>query len=526
MAISLKPTSEICGIEERPVHGWRILGAFIIFFIASYLLYAFLILTGKDPGSLVVATILFGGGFFVALVVKMSLRTINSVKHLSALERHRSLHDPLTDLPNRTLLMERLDHAVIDAQNNSQSVSILIIDLDRFKEINDALGHNYGDYLLQLITPRISHAVRGSDTVSRLGGDEFAIVLPAVGAEQAVSVARKILASMEEPFYVEANKLTIDISIGIAIYPEHGIESEALLQHADIAMYTAKRNSEGYKIYNDDQEQFTLDRLTTVSRLRDALKKEHFVLFYQPKVSINDHTVQGVEALIRWRKPGDDGYVMPDDFIYLAEDSDLITPLSLWVLNQAMKQLAEWNNSGLDLKISVNLSIKNLQDIKFPEQVANLLTKWGVKAEDIILEITENSMVIKHGRTHKVIDQLHNMKFNISIDDFGTGYSSLAYLKQFPATEIKIDKSFVLNMLADENDAVIVKSTLELAHNLGLNVVAEGVANNRIKEKLIGMGCEIMQGHHICPPLPPLEMMETLHKSNWQIKKIPTLPEN
>lgn len=510
---SIFPTRRICVTIKQQSLGWKILGAFIIFFIIGYVAFCYTLLKGPVTFvEFVVSTILFGGGIFVAIVVRLSLLSYMKMKRNAELERHRAVHDELTGLPNRSLLHEHIDQAILKAKRDSDTIAILLMDLDRFKEINDTLGHFYGDYLLQLIAPRLRGAIRESDMVARFGGDEFAILLPGVGLEGAVQVSEKIFDAIKEPFRIEGHDLKVDTSIGIALYPNHGKESEMLLQHADVAMYVAKNCEEKYAIYDVEHDENSLTRLMLTADLREAIKKNQLVLHYQPKVSTTGNQVHGVEALVRWCHPNHDDLIPPDNFISIAEETGLINPLTLWVLDNAFAQMGEWKKAGLIIPMSVNLSVRNLHNLDFPRQVEELLDKWHIDDPSLVtLEITESSMILNPTRSQDTIMKLHSLGLLLSIDDFGTGYSSLALLKNMPAGELKIDKSFVIDMLNNENDLVIVRSTIELANNMGFKVVAEGVENKKILDKLEMLGCEVVQGYHLCPPLPPAELDDKIH---------------
>jgi len=515
---SLFPTRYICDIDKKNCFIWKAIGGLILFFVLGYLVFIYLLLkSGPSHLGLLVSMILCGGGIFVFLVIKMSIRSMKRIIKISEREQHRAAHDELTNLPNRSKLLECLNHEIAEARKKSRSVALLHLDIDRFKEINDALGHQHGDYLLQLTANRLQTCTRNTDIVARLGGDEFGVVLNAE-IEQAIAVSEKIAKEMEIPFNIEGYNIKIDISIGIAIFPEHGAVGEELMQRADVAMYAAKRNEGRFALYDPLQDKYTLSRLKMTEELREAIRNNHLVLHYQPKISMPEASLYGVEALVRWNHKHKD-LLYPDQFISLAEQTGLIKPLTYWVLDRALEQKSMWYGEGFNIPVSVNISIKNLQDLDFPLHVRNLLEKWRVKPSSLTLEITESSMMLDPDRTYEVISNLHSLGLNLSIDDFGTGYSSLAYLKQLPAVEIKIDKSFVMDMVNDDNDAVIVRSTIDLANNMGLRVVAEGVENITILQRLGLLGCEIMQGHHLCQPLPPEQLFKMISDNIWNVSR-------
>ena len=519
LAFSLKPTRKICRRKHQLYTSWKFLAVLILFFIVGYILFLKIVL--EAPASnleMIVATILFSGAVFVIMVVRLSLTSIRVSEHLAALERHRALHDELTELPNRVLVEERLDHGLKLAKRHGNSLAFLLMDLVRFKEINDSLGHFYGDYVLQEVAHRMGAVVRESDTLARFGGDEFALVVLDTSPEQAVMISMKIADAIDQPFMIEGHSLKVGISIGIAMYPDHGADSDTLVQRADVAMYEAKRNEVIYAVFKHEQHRTTFNRLVLIGELRDAINNNDLFLCYQPKISIQDKALVGVEALARWQHP-ERGLIGPDDFVALVEQAGLCKPFTNLILDKALGQCAKWQQAGYHIPVSVNLSIKNLHDLDFPDDVDILLHKWQVKPEMLLLEITESSIVVDQERVVKVITELRKMGLQLSIDDFGTGYSSIVYLKKFPAQEIKIDKSFITDMLQNEDNAVIVKSTIEMVHNIGRKVVAEGVEDEDTMQFLVELGCDIIQGFHLCRPLPDNELQQWLDTTDWSVKK-------
>lgn len=520
LAASLGPTRKICREELIGGRGWQILGGLIVFFVIGYVLFCgFLVMHPVDIAELSIAAVFLGGGVFVFLVVRSTLSSIGHIKQLAEKERHRALHDELTELPNRILLEDRVDQAILMAKRQKEPVATLFMDLNDFKQINDALGHFYGDYLLQQVAHRFRGTVREADTLARLGGDEFALVLPGAGLAEAEKIAQKLAASLEAPFLIEGHHLSVGVSTGIAIYPEHGLESGSLLQSADIAMYTAKRHEMVFAVYDPEQDRASMDRLILIGQLRSAITNDQLVLHFQPKISLRSGQLCGVEALVRWQHP-EQGMISPINFIPLAEQAGLIRQLSGWVLERAIEQHAEWRDSGLRIPVAVNLSIKNLQDTEFPERLEELLEKWRMDPKQLTLEITESSMMTDPKRVKKVIGLLSDLGIKMSIDDFGTGYSSLAYLRRFPAMEIKIDKSFITDMLHNEDNAVIVRSTIEMVHNIGRQVVAEGVEDEATLDLLEKLGCDCLQGFHICHPLSSMDLCDWLRDSTWHHGRI------
>jgi diguanylate cyclase (GGDEF)-like protein len=412
--------------------------------------------------------------------------------------QHLAYYDALTDLPNRTLFHNRLVQSIAIALRERRPLALLILDLDRFKEINDTLGHAMGDLVLQQVGRRLQAALRESDTVARLGGDEFAVLLPSTGREGPVEVTRKILEAVEEPVVLEGVNLDVRASVGIVLCPEHGTEAETLLQRGDVAMYVAKENKNGVCVYATDLDRHSPLRLALTGDLRHAIDRHQLILHYQPMISLRTGKVLGVEALVRWDHP-QHGLLRPERFIGLAEHTGLIKQLTLWVLECALHVCRAWHDSGLELMVSVNLSPRALQD-RLPDRVGTLLQTTGAAPRWLELEITENIIMGDLVRTLEVLTRLNEIGVRLTIDDFGTGYSSFSYLKRLPVHEIKIDKSFVIGM-AGHHDEVIVRSMIELAHNLGLTVVAEGVESQDVLNRLTALGCDAAQGDYIGRPM-------------------------
>ncbi len=432
-------------------------------------------------------------------------------------KEYQSLHDSLTDLPNRTLFMRALEAAISDASARGGKIAVMIMDLDRFKEVNDTLGHHYGDVLLQQIGPRLHEVLRDDDLLARLGGDEFGVVLPHLPDDQiAVRIAERLIEELEKPLSVEGLALDVSASIGIALYPQHSTDVETLLRRADVAMYAAKESGSGYEIYNPSFDQYNPSRLTLIAQVRPAIENDEFVLYYQPKLRLEDGSVAGVEALVRWQHP-ERGLVFPDDFIPLVEQTVLLRPLTQHLLQEALRQWHGWKHAGLDVKISVNLSARNLLDIQLPEQVAHALSKWGAPPEALIFELTESFLMSDPARSIGVLDDLAGVGVELSIDDFGTGYSSLSYLRRLPIREIKIDKSFVMRMDTDPSDAMIVRATVDLGRNLGLRVVAEGVESERTWEMLKTLGCDVAQGYWMSKAVPASEVTGWIRQRNEDV---------
>jgi diguanylate cyclase (GGDEF)-like protein len=420
---------------------------------------------------------------------------------MSLEKEHASLHDPLTGLPNRKLLVERVAEHLDDARRTGDPLALCLLDLDRFKEVNDTLGHPVGDRLLQAVGARLRDVVRPEDVVARLGGDEFALLLPAIaGLADAQEVAGRVAAALREPFHVDGMRFDLEASIGIAMHPEHAADFESLLRRADIAMYVAKEARAGVRTYDPSQDRNSTARLMLLGELRRALDRGELELHYQPKADLRDRRIVGVEALVRWRHP-DRGLVPPDDFVPLAEQSGLMRELTAFVVEAAVRQVAAWRRSGLDLPVAVNISVRDLHDVGFTRHLAASCAQWGVPTSALQLEVTENVLLHDADRAAVVLRELATMGVALSLDDFGTGYSSLAHLKRLPVSEIKIDRSFVLRMDADPDDAAIVRSIVDLADALGLRVVAEGVETAAAWATLAEMGCPVVQGYFVAPPM-------------------------
>jgi diguanylate cyclase (GGDEF)-like protein/PAS domain S-box-containing protein len=410
-------------------------------------------------------------------------------------------HDPLTDLPNRTLLRHELQEAVRARRDSQGSVALLMMDLDRFKEVNDTFGHRYGDELLQQVGQRLMATVGDAGTLARLGGDEFGVLLPGADAATAEAMALRLVDVLEAPLPIEGHSVALGASVGIALFPEHGGDSEILLRHADVAMYVAKRSGGGYAVYSAEQDQHSAERIALAGELRQAIEGGQLVLYYQPTVDCARRRVSGVEALVRWQHP-QRGLIPPDSFIPLAEQSGAIKALTTYVLEAALRQCRAWQANGIELNMSVNLSMRNLHDPQLPETIRRLLAKHEVRPERLNLEITESTIMADPTRALNVLQELRALGVHIAIDDFGTGYSSMAYLKGLAVDALKIDKSFVQKLATDASDRAIVRSTVELGHNLGLRVVAEGVEDTMSYEQLARLGCDLAQGFYLGRPMP------------------------
>jgi len=430
--------------------------------------------------------------------------------------QHQVLHDALTGLPNRTLLHDRLAHTLRLVARDASSLALLLLDLDRFKEVNDTLGHQAGDALLRQVAARMRDAVRASDTVARLGGDEFALLLPGADRDGAVRAAQTLQAALVAPVTVEDQTVHVGVSIGIAVMPAHGHEAAVLLRHADVAMYIAKRGGSGYAVYDPRHDGYSTGRLMREAELRQALATHELVLHYQPLVDLRTGQTTGVEALVRWTHPTH-GLLAPAAFIPLAEQTGLIVPLTRWVLEQVVAQQAAWARAGRPLAVAVNLSVRTLHDERLPETLAWLLRRSAIAPEQVTLEITESVLMADPTQARAVLTRLSALGVRVAIDDFGTGYSSLAYLKQLPVDAVKIDKSFVHSMGTTDatKDTAIVRSIIELGHNLGLVVVAEGIEDAGAWAQVRALGGDVAQGYYMSRPLPAPSLDRWLESSPW-----------
>jgi len=426
--------------------------------------------------------------------------------------RHQALYDGLTGLPNRTLFHDRVKHALVAARRESEELAVLMLDLDRFKEINDTLGHAAGDDVLREVAWRLSKVTREGDSIARLGGDEFSILLPNASEADAAMVVSRVSSCLEEPIVVQDLPLRVDASIGFAAFPRDGGDADLLIQHADVAMYAAKAANGGFAMYERFADPHTPDRLALIGELRGALEREELVLYYQPQMTLSTGGVMAVEALIRWQHP-QRGLIPPDEFIPFVQETGLIKPLTHYVLDRALRQCRTWMDQGRPMKVAVNLAMRNLLDADLPVDVADLLKLNGVSTNLLVLEITESAVICDPLRTEAVLARLARMGVRLSVDDFGTGYSSLTYLTRLPIHEIKIDRSFVTNMNSSADKEVVVRSTIDLARNLGKQVVAEGVETAEVLQRLEELGCHLVQGYYVSRPLPAEELDAWLAES-------------
>jgi diguanylate cyclase (GGDEF)-like protein len=444
--------------------------------------------------------------------VAVSFTDITERRNFEEKLTYLAQNDTLTGLPNRALLLDRLGQAIARAMRHGTPVGVMLIDLDRFKEINDSLGHSAGDLVLKEVALRIRGALRDSDTIARLGGDEFCVVLEDFeGRDKVAITAAKLRQALEEPVVTEGREMLAAASIGLAVYPEDGQSIEDLIKHADIAMYDAKRDGgNAYRFYDRELHAQPADRVGLGTALRRAAERHELVVHYQPQLSIDSGRPIGVEALLRWRHP-ELGMLSPGQFIHLAEETGAIVSIGEWVLKTACAEARAWQQAGLPhLNLAVNLSARQFRDSQLAGKVAATLAATGLSPQFLELEITESVIMGDTGHTINALTQLTDLGVRVSIDDFGTGYSSLAYLKRFPVHKLKIDRSFVRDVQTDRDDAAIVQAIITLAKTLDLGVLAEGVESAEQLAFLENLGCDQYQGFHFTPALPATELLELL----------------
>jgi len=427
---------------------------------------------------------------------------LTSKRRSDALQRIATT-DELTGLANREHFREVVEARIVRAGDAAARFAVMLMDLDRFKEINDTLGHHYGDVLLRELGPRLVSTIGEGGLVARLGGDEFGILLAEDTDDPAVLdiVLTRLFASVSEPFGIDELSLEVGASVGVARFPEDGEDSHALLRCADIAMYAAKEAQTEYKLYTAEQNQHSVRRLSVLSDIRHALVADEIVVHYQPIIDVDSLRVRGAEGLVRWQHP-EHGLIPPGAFVQTIEQTGLIGPLTRHVLERAIAECADWRRDGREMSVAVNLSVRNLLDRDLPKQIERLLDMYSLPAGSLQLEITESMIMSDPDRALATVSQLSALGVRLSVDDFGTGYSSLANLRKMPIDELKIDRSFVSPMLRDESDLIIVRSTINLGHDLGLNVIAEGVEDSATLDSLAELGCDLAQGYHVSRPMP------------------------
>jgi diguanylate cyclase (GGDEF)-like protein len=459
-------------------------------------------------------------GLLWALLLGVVASASNKLRRQVGEKQQEALRDSLTGLANRALFLTMAQRVISARGRKNTLAAVMIMDLDRFKEVNDTLGHHSGDLLLKRVASRLQEVVRGNETLARLGGDEFAILVPDILERQdVVPLAKRILQRFEEPVVIGGLTLRVEASFGIAVSPDHGDQVDTLMQAADVAMYAAKAERSGYKVFDPALQRNDPVQLALVGELRRAIDEGELVLHYQPKVELRTGAVTSVEAVARWQHPRR-GLLMPDAFIPLAEHSHVLKAMTLHLLDTAVKQSSAWRAQGHELRIAVNLSMQNLLDIELPNDLDRLLKSRWLASDSLELEITESAVMTDPARTLAILTRLNDMGFGLTIDDFGTGYSSLAYLKELPVSTIKIDKSFVLTMAENEGNATIVRSTIDLGHNLGLEVVAEGVETEGVVAELTALGCDLAQGYVYTKPVPADELIEWLEALSRRPKPV------
>jgi diguanylate cyclase (GGDEF)-like protein len=459
---------------------------------------SFVVITGGVV--LLVSPIVLAAAAYTVAIVPLCLAPVvamyNSV-HQSARNEHAARHDSLTGLPNRTAFHETITDAI---QDEHVPAAVLLMDLDRFKEVNDTLGHRYGDLLLVKVAQRFKDVIGGQGQIARLGGDEFAVISPASDCQDAIALAHRIADALRDPFELEEMVVDVQASVGIALFPEHGHGVEVLLQKADVAMYRAKETRSNVALYDERHDHHSPAKLALTAELRTAVDSEEIVLWYQPELDLRTREVMAVEALVRWDHPRL-GVLPPSSFVRMAEATNLIKPLTQRVMEVALLQVADWHAMGLEIAVAVNISAQVLVDQSFTQQVVAALRRTGVAPQHLKLEVTETALMSDPVTARTVLRELEALGCEISIDDFGTGYSSLAYLADLPVAEVKIDRSFVSRMSAGSSEKVIVNSTIDLAHHLGLRAVAEGVEDWSMLTELEALGCDAAQGYAISHPL-------------------------
>ncbi len=442
------------------------------------------------------------------------LRDVTEQKAQIASLEHQALHDVLTGLPNRALLLKKLEEAIERAKTENELVGLLVMDLDRFKEVNDTFGHHYGDKLLQQVAERLLDEIRSGQTVARMGGDEFSLVLPAISdTGETVRTARRMINALQYPFEIEDQRFEVGTSIGIALYPEHGEDATTLLRRADASMYKAKREGIGFSVFTADLENVDPQALSLGVELRQAIESGMMELYYQPKIHLRSGTVMGVEALARWNNW--DGMVLPDLFIPLAERTGLIGNLTEWAIDSALAQCRDWKERDYLIPVAINISGKSFHEHVLPQKIFQKLQHFGLEPSQLKIEITESSVLDDPPQALAILSLLQSLGIRLSLDDFGTGYSSLTHLRQLPVDEIKIDKSFVMGMRTSEGDAAIVRTLIDLGHSLGRQVVAEGVADDETCRILYDLGCDVAQGYCFTPPLPAERLISWLERNDW-----------
>ncbi|MCV6610443.1 MAG: bifunctional diguanylate cyclase/phosphodiesterase [Amphritea sp.] len=437
-----------------------------------------------------------------ALVIDQTKELRDKADSFEKQARHNVTHDLLTDLPNKELFYDRVEQAILSKGGDHEMLSILLIEVENYKQISDTLGRNGSDSLIKQVSVRLKSAFSAPATIARIDSNIFSLLLTGAESKQGVlAMAESIHRVLEESFFVDKVKLSTHTNIGIVHFPDHGGDVDTLVQRAGIALYVAQNSNKGYALYDSSYDAHSPKQLTLMSELNQAIERGELELYYQPKVDLRENRVSGAEALVRWNHPRH-GLLNPDQFVPLMERTRMIQSLTQWVMKEGMAQSARWDQEGLRICVSINLSAKDLNNPELPDLIAGLKGRTEVNPECMLLEITESSIMTNPETALEIINRIDQMGFHFSIDDYGTGYSSLSYLKRMPLKELKIDRSFVEDILTDESDAVIVNATINLAHNLGLQVTAEGVSDIEVLKQLKREGCDVVQGYLIGKPMP------------------------
>ena len=509
---------------DTPDQEWKHLPILLGCLVAGCLLFAVaLYRLFVDPRFSVThfaAGILLVTGISIWLALALSYTMIKRFNRQRRELSYWAQHDTLTGMLNRDHFLEQLAQLLENSHGDGGAFSLLVMDLDRFKEVNDTLGHLLGDELLEQVAARLIEASPDAVLRCRLSGDEFAILSRSDGPN-AMMAARQIQHMLESPVILDKIEVDIHISIGIASFPDTPITAHEFLRRAGVAMYHSKQRGMGLTVFSTALDPNNKRRLLLLGELRGAIENQQLRLYYQPKIDLTTNHTLGVEALLRWQHP-QHGMIAPGEFIHLAEQSELIRNLTYWVVDEALYQCHIWRQMGCNLNVAVNLSPRNLHDPGLPMKIGGLLAKWAVPAECLTLEITENAIMFDPERALNILERLHDMGIHLSIDDFGTGYSSLIYLKKLPVAQIKVDRSFVMNMTHNDDDAVIVESTIGLGHNLDCQVVAEGVENIETLERLRALGCDQVQGYYLSRPLSADDITCWFTQSDWGIPPLRT----
>lgn len=513
---SVKPAYTLCKRQSR--WGWRAVLILIVLFIIGYGVATAYILwiSNSSLTDLVMSVILFGGSLFVNLVLYLSLKTIDSLDEHIVVNEYNALYDSLTHLPNRKHLIDYLqkrvdkdtERARLDEAKDrpdADAFAVVLLDLDRFKSINDTLGHMSGDLLLKQLAQRLSATLKSAQLIARMGGDEFICIVPTAGKDLLLveALCQELRTQLQQPFNLNGHRVGISASPGVALYPQHGEDVETLLKHADVAMYEAKRQQLLFSVYEPYMSKRSKRTLEIAARLPSAVANQEFELHFQPIFNLAGD-VFSTEALIRW--PQADGTMIPpDEFIPLAEQSYLIREITRWVVESGLERLKHWHAIGHAIKLQVNISPQDLVEFSFVEFIKQQLLEQDIAPALLTLEITENAIIRNQVRSFNMLSELHQMGVNISLDDFGTGFSSLSLINKLPLSQLKIDHSFVSDMDTKQKRLAIVQSTVDLGKNMSLEVIAEGVENSNQIEILDLLGCEYIQGNYLAEPMPVAE---------------------